>query len=61
MALKDINNSKLEIYPKDSASDPKQVLKSATEFKEMGIKVVIGPVFYEFILSRRDRRYNLYH
>ena len=47
MALKDINNSKLEIYPKDSASDPKQVLKSATEFKEMGIKVVIGPVFYE--------------
>ena len=47
MALKDINNSKLEIYPKDSASDPKQVLKSATEFKEMGIKIVIGPVFYE--------------
>ena len=47
MALKDINNSKLEIYPKDSASEPKQVLKSATEFKEMGIKVVIGPVFYE--------------
>ena len=49
MALKDINNIKLEIYPKDTASNPKKVLKSAAEFKEMGIKIVIGPVFYENI------------
>ena len=49
MALKDINNIKLEIYPKDTASNPKQVLKSAAELKEMGVKIVIGPIFYENI------------
>ena len=47
MAVKDINSNKLEIYPKNSASNPKQVLKSAAEFKKLGIKIVIGPVFYE--------------
>ena len=49
MALKDINNVKIEIYPKDTASNPKQVLKSAAELKEMGVKIVIGPIFYENI------------
>ena len=49
MALKDINNIKLEIFPKDTASNPKQVLKSAAELKEMGVKIVIGPIFYENI------------
>ena len=47
LAVKDINSNTIEIYPKDTASRPNQTLKSAFELKEMGIKVVIGPVFYE--------------
>ena len=50
MALEDINTDKLEIYPKDTASDPNQTLKSATQFKDMGIKIVIGPVFYKNLI-----------
>ena len=47
LAVKDIDNNSIEIYPKDTASRPNQTLKSAFELKEMGIKVIIGPVFYE--------------
>ncbi len=47
LAVKDIDSNSIEIYPKDTASRPNQTLKSAFELKEMGIKVVIGPVFYE--------------
>ena len=47
MALKDIGVNKIEIFPKDTGSNPTQTLKSAYEFKEMGINIVIGPVFYK--------------
>ena len=47
LAVKDIDNNLIEIYPKDTASRPNQTLKSAFELKQMGIKVVVGPVFYE--------------
>ena len=47
LALKDINTKKIEIYPKDSGSNPTQTLTSASEFLNMGINIVIGPVFYE--------------
>ena len=50
MALEDINTNKLEIYPKDTASNPNQTLKSASQFKEMGIKIVIGPIFYKNLI-----------
>ena len=46
MALKDINSDKIEIYPKDTKSDPNKTLLSANEFKQMGINLVIGPIFY---------------
>ncbi len=49
MALQDINTDKIEIYPKDTNSNPTKTLSSAKEFKEMGIKIVIGPVFYKNI------------
>ena len=54
MALEDINDSKFEIYPKDTASDPNQTLKSATQLKELGVKIVIGPVFYENLTYLED-------
>ena len=47
MALEDINTDEVEIFPKDTKSNPKKTLKSALEFKEMGIKIVIGPIFYD--------------
>ena len=46
LAIKDINNNSIEIYPKDTASKANQTLKSAFELSEMGIKIVIGPVFH---------------
>jgi len=47
IALKDINSEKIEIYPKDTGSDPNITIKSAIELRETGIKIIIGPVFYE--------------
>ncbi len=49
-ALKDIKTENLEIYLKDTGSDPNITIKSAIEFKEMGIKIVIGPVFYKSLI-----------
>ena len=46
IALKDLNVENLEIYLKDTNSDPNKTLKSALELKEIGVKIVIGPVFY---------------
>tara|TARA_B100000575_G_C23044394_1_gene601124 strand:+ start:34 stop:1188 length:1155 start_codon:yes stop_codon:yes gene_type:complete len=50
MALIDINNNKIEVYPKDTRSDPKITLRSALELEEMGISLVIGPVFHNNLL-----------
>ena len=47
MALKDINENNLEIYLKDTNSNPNQTFRSALEFKKMGIKIVIGPIFFK--------------
>jgi len=45
MAIQDIGINNLEIYPKDTNSNPTQTLVSAKEFQEMNINIVIGPVF----------------
>ena len=47
LAIKDIDNDLIEIYPKDTASKANQTLKSAFELSQIGVKIVIGPVFYE--------------
>merc|ERR1711991_571540 len=47
LAVKDIDNDLIEIYPKDTATKANQTLKSAFELSEMGIRIVIGPIFYE--------------
>ena len=49
MALKDIDSNKIEIYPKDTQSDPNKTLRSAIELNYMGINLVIGPVFYDSV------------
>tara|TARA_Y100001970_G_scaffold207797_1_gene253222 strand:- start:1951 stop:3105 length:1155 start_codon:yes stop_codon:yes gene_type:complete len=58
LAIKDIDDNLIEIYPKDTGSKANQTLKSAFELSEMGIKVVIGPVFYES-LTYLDEMKNL--
>ena len=47
LAVKDINNDLIEIYPKDTATRANQTLKSAFELKQMGINIIIGPIFHE--------------
>ncbi len=50
IALKDINTEKLEIYVKDTNSNPERTMKSAIEFRDMGIKIVIGPIYYKSLV-----------
>ena len=47
LAVKDIDSNLIEIIPKDTATKPNQTLRSAFELKEMGVKIVIGPIFHE--------------
>ena len=47
LALFDIGNENIKIYPKDSKANALDTYLSAKEFEELGIKVVIGPIFYE--------------
>ena len=49
LALKDIGTDKIEIYPKDTKLDPNKTLQSAIELKKLGVKIIIGPVFFENI------------
>tara|TARA_B100001093_G_scaffold348980_1_gene333515 strand:- start:536 stop:1732 length:1197 start_codon:yes stop_codon:yes gene_type:complete len=50
LALKDIDTNLIEIIPKDTASNADQTLKSAFELKEIGVKIVIGPLFHESLI-----------
>jgi len=47
LALFDIGNDNIKIYPKDSKANALDTYLSAKEFEELGVKVVIGPIFYE--------------
>ena len=58
LALYDISNEQIKIYPKDSKANALDTYKSAKEFEEQGIKIVIGPIFYES-LERLDEINNI--
>ena len=45
LAINKINNSSIEIIPRDTESTPAATLKAAKELGELGIKIIIGPVF----------------
>ena len=47
LALFDIGNEKIKIYPKDSKGNALNSYLAAKEFEELGIEIVIGPVFFE--------------
>jgi len=45
LAINKIDDSKIEIIPRDTKSDPETTLKVSQELYEQGIKIIIGPVF----------------
>ncbi len=47
LAVNKINNSSIQIIPKDTKSNPESTLRSAKELYELGVKIIIGPVFNE--------------
>jgi len=47
LALYDISNENIKIYPRDSKANALDTYRVAKEFEELGVKVVIGPIFYE--------------
>jgi len=47
LALYDISNEYIKIYPKDSKGNALDAYQSSKEFEEQGINIVIGPIFYE--------------
>ena len=45
LAINKINNSKIEIIPKDTKNDPTITLQAAKKLNAQGVKIVIGPIF----------------
>tara|TARA_B110000305_G_scaffold204993_1_gene234899 strand:- start:838 stop:1989 length:1152 start_codon:yes stop_codon:yes gene_type:complete len=50
LAVNKINDLSIEIIPKDTKSSPDETLKSAKQLSDLGIKIVIGPVFNENLI-----------
>ena len=47
LALYDISNENIKIYPRDSKGNAFDAYKAAKKFEEDEIKIVIGPIFFE--------------
>ena len=47
LALFDIGIENIKILPKDSGSNPDDTYLSAMQLKNLGAKIIIGPIFYE--------------
>jgi len=58
LALKDISNKNIKIYPKDSQGSPMGAYLAAKEFENEGIKIVVGPIFFES-LEKLDKLNNI--
>ena len=50
LAINKINNTSIEIIPKDTQSNPETTLKAAKELAKLGVKIIIGPVFNENLI-----------
>ena len=46
LAINKIDNYSIEILPRDTKSNPKITLKGAKELSQLGVKIIIGPVFH---------------
>jgi len=47
LALYEISNENIKIYPKDSGGNSLDAYESSKEFEKENIKIVIGPIFHE--------------
>ena len=45
LAINKINNSQIEILPRDTKSNPDITLRVAKQLHELGVRIIIGPVF----------------
>ena len=45
LAINKINNSQIEILPRDTKSNPDITLRVAKKLHELGVRIIIGPVF----------------
>jgi len=50
LAINKINNFSIEILPKDTKSNPEATLRSAKELDQLGVKLIIGPVFNDSLV-----------
>ena len=50
LAANKINDSRIQIYPRDTRADPNTTLEVAEELYKNGIKIIIGPVFNENLI-----------
>ena len=44
LALHDIDDDSIKIYPKDSGYNKKGIIEACKEFQEEGIKIIVGPI-----------------
>ncbi len=56
LAIHDIGDASIKVYPKDSGSNKEKIIKACEEFRDQGIKVIIGPMDSEFtkVLNKFD-------
>ena len=54
LAINKIDNPLIEIIPKDTESDPEVTYRKAKELKELGVNIVIGPVFNKNLNKLED-------
>ena len=54
LAINKIDNSIIEIIPKDTKSDPEITYEKAKELREAGVKIVIGPVFNKNLVKLEE-------
>ena len=47
LAINKIDDKKIEIFPRDTGSNPFQTLEVSKELHNLGINIIIGPVFNE--------------
>ena len=50
LAVNKIDNSNIEVLPKDTKGDTSETLKAAKELSLKNVKIIIGPVFYKNLI-----------
>ena len=54
MAIEDLNTNVFEIYPKDTGSNPDKTIESVKSLNEVGVNIVVGPIFYKNLNSLKE-------